>query len=159
MASPRACSVESAILSEALRAIRRRRGLRQAQVARAMGIALKTYQNFENGRTEVDVARIKLFARTVDCDANGLIAAVLVGSPNLALRSADNKGVTVLMTALGRFDERIGDDFARIEVGRFIAAFRKVFQDLEAELAGRDAQTRAWLEGVEPAEPIDGEGP
>jgi hypothetical protein len=32
-----------------------------------------------------------------------------------------------------------------LEVGRLIAAFRKVFDELEQDLAARDHEARAWL--------------
>ena len=50
------------------------------------------------------------------------------------------------MAGLKRFDERMGEDMARIEVGRSIAAIRRVFGFLESDLAERDAQAKAWLD-------------
>jgi transcriptional regulator with XRE-family HTH domain len=46
MSALHAVSAEGAILSQALRLIRRRRGLRQIDVAKAMGLAPRTYQHF-----------------------------------------------------------------------------------------------------------------
>ena len=126
--------------------IRRHRGLRQIDVAAAMGLPLRTYQHFEAGRTYLDFERIKAFALATDSDPHAILAAVMIGSPAFALRSTDNKLTSVLMTALRRFDERLGDDVARFEVGRLIAAFRRTFADLEADLAARDAQAKIWFD-------------
>jgi hypothetical protein len=102
-------------------------------------------ESFEAGRTHLDFERIKAFAAATDSDADAIVVAVLIGSPAFALRSMDNKLTSVLMTALSRFDERVADNIARIEVGRLIAAFRRIFDDLEANLAARDALAQGWL--------------
>ena len=44
----------------------------------------------------------------------------------------------------------MGDAVSHFEVGRLISAFRKLFDDLEADLAVRDAEVRAWLDDPEP---------
>lgn len=147
MSASQKVSAESAILAQALRLIRARRGLRQIDVAKAMGLAARTYQHFEAGRTHLDFEKIKRFAMVTNSDPNAIVVAVLIGSPAFALRSIDNKLTSVLMTALRRFDERVADDLARIEVGRLITAFRRTFADLESELAARDAEARDWLGG------------
>lgn len=146
MSALRADPAERATLSEALRLVRKHRGMRQIDVAEAMGLPIRTYQNFEAGRIHLDFEKIKAFAAATDSDPHAILAAVMIGSPAFALRSTQNKLTSVLMTALQRFDERLGDDIARIEVGRLIKAFRKVFADLETELAARDAQTRRWFD-------------
>lgn len=141
----RATSPERAILSQALRAIRRRRGLRVKDVALAMGLPLRTYQNFEAGRTELDYGRIQAFARVTDSDPNAILMAVMLGSPGFALHTLENKLTGALLIGLRRFDERMGERMARIEVGRLIAAFRRAFDDLEAEANARDDQAAAWF--------------
>jgi transcriptional regulator with XRE-family HTH domain len=157
MSASHAVSSESATLAQALRLIRNRRGLRQVDVAKAMGLAPRTYQHFEAGRTYLDFEKIKSFAAVTSADPHAIVVGVLIGSPAFALRSIDNKLTSVLMTALRRFDDRIGDDIPRIEVGRLIAAFRRTFADLETELAARDALARDWLDGPQ-ADPPDTDG-
>lgn len=157
MSALRPAPAESAILSEALRLIRKRRGLRQVDVAKAMTLPIRTYQNFEAGRIHLDFEKIKAFATATESDPHAILAAVMIGSPAFALRSTENKLTSVLMTALRRFDERLGDDIARIEVGRLIKAFRKTFDELEAELAARDAEARDWFDrGDTPLSKPDG---
>lgn len=155
MSALRADPAESAILSEALRLVRKHRAMRQIDVAEAMGLPIRTYQNFEAGRIHLDFEKIKAFATATDSDPHAILAAVMIGSPAFALRSTKNKLTSVLMTALQRFDERLGDDIARIEVGRLIKAFRKVFADLETELAERDAQARRWFDRDDTPKPDD----
>lgn len=146
MSSPDPISPESAALTAALRAIRRKRGIKINDLAAAMGLPPRTYQQFEAGRSHLDlVQRIQAFALATDSDPYGLILAMALKSPEIAIRSMDNKFVSVMVVALRRFDDRLGDNVARIEVGRLIAAFRKAFEDLESDLAQREAEAAAWL--------------
>lgn len=145
MSPPDASPTESQTLTAALRAIRRRRGLRARDVAAAMGLALRTYQHFESGLSHLDWPRVKAFATATDSDAHAILIAVVIGSSDFAVRCMDNKLASVLVVALRRFDQRLGDSLTQLEVGRVIAAFRKVFDDLEADLAWREAQAHAWL--------------
>lgn len=147
-----ALDLERDTLTTALRAIRQRRGLRARDVAQAMGLAPRTYQHFEAGRSQLNWARIREFAKATDSDAYAILAAVMIGSPDFAVRCMDNKLATVLLVGVRRFDARMGDAIALFEVSRLIAAFRKAFDDLEADLAARDAQSRAWMEGDDPPE-------
>ncbi len=145
MSALRPAPAESAILSEALRLIRKRRGLRQVDVAKAMTLPIHTYQNFEAGRIHLDFEKIKAFATATESDPHAILTAVLIGSPAFAARTMDNKMVSVLISGAQRFDERLGDRLSRIEVARFIAATRRMFDDLEADLAERDEEARRWL--------------
>ena len=137
---------EAATLSLVLRTIRRRRGLKAGEIAREMGLGVRTYQYLEAGQSPWDPERIRRFAQATDSDPHAIVAAVMLGSPNCAISAMDNKLVSVLMAGLKRFDERMGEDMARIEVGRSIAAIRRVFGFLESDLAERDAQAKAWLD-------------
>lgn len=141
---------ETNTLKEALRAIRRRRGMSAREVAAAMGLALRTYQHFEAGRGQLNFERIKAFALATDSDPHAILTAVMIGTPAFALRCIDNKLASVLLVAVKRFDGRMGDAVSHFEVGRLISAFRKLFDDLEADLAVRDAEVRAWLDDPEP---------
>ena len=138
---------EREILTQALRAIRRCRTLRARDVAAAMGLALRTYQHFESGRSQLDWPRIKAFAAATDSDAHAILGAVVIGSPDFAVRCMDNKMASVLVVAVRRFDDRMGDALSRFEVGRLIAAFRKAFDDLEQDLKAREDEARTWLGG------------
>jgi len=93
MSSPDPSTSESAALTAALRAIRRKRGKKVRDVAAAMFIS-------------------------------------------------------VMVVAIRRFDERLGDTLTQIEVGRLIATFRKAFDDLETDLISRAAEASDWLGGL-----------
>lgn len=100
---------------------------------------------FESGRAHLDVERIKRFAEATDSDPYALLTAILIEVPAFAARTMDNKMMSVLIAGAQRFDERLGDSIARIEVARFIAAARRMFDELETELARHDADAHQWL--------------
>jgi hypothetical protein len=52
---------------------------------------VRTYQNFEAGRTRINVERVHAIAQILDADAPAIFAAVELGSPEFAVRAADNK--------------------------------------------------------------------
>ena len=74
---------------------------------------------------------------------------MLIGAPAFAARTIENKMMAVLIAGVQRFDERLGDDIARIEVARLIAAARRLFDDLEAEVVQRDEEAWTWLSSGE----------
>ncbi|WP_235528740.1 MULTISPECIES: helix-turn-helix transcriptional regulator [unclassified Phenylobacterium] len=142
MTAPRS---KNSALSETLKLVRLRRGLKASEVARRMGLPLRTYHHFEGGRAHIDIERIRSFADATDSDAHAILTAVLIGAPDFAAHTMDNKLVSVLISGAQRFDERLGDRLTRIEVARFIAATRRMFDDLEADLSQRDDEARRWL--------------
>jgi transcriptional regulator with XRE-family HTH domain len=130
-------------LSRALKTLRRRRGMRPLQVAAAIGIALRTYQYFEAGRGTLDIDRIHRVARVLGADPWALLVAVEIGSPDFAVRCAENRLMTLLIKALKRFDEQVRDGIARLDVRTLSTTFARTFEDL-----GRDArELDAFLEG------------
>jgi hypothetical protein len=92
--------------------------------------------------------RIQAFALATDSDPYGILLAMALRSPDLAIRSMDNKFISVMVVAIRRFDERLGDTLTQIEVGRLIATFRKAFDDLETDLISRAAEASDWLGGL-----------
>ena len=136
---------KNSALSDTLKLVRRRRGLKASEVADRMGLALRTYHHFEGGRAELDVERVKRFAEATDSDPHAILTAVLIGSPALAARTMDNKMMSVLIAGAQRLDERLGDRLASIEVARLIAATRRMFDELEAEATRQDDEARRWL--------------
>ena len=67
--------LDAALLSQILKAIRRRRGLKVAQVAKAMRIATRTYANFEAGRQRISIAGASQRTLMVDAPNTVTVAA------------------------------------------------------------------------------------
>lgn len=133
-------------LSAALRMIRTDRRLRTTDLASGMNMALRSYEHFEAGGGRVNLERLHRFAEVTDADPHAILAALALGSPAFARRTADNKLMTILMVALQEFDEAVGDAIADLEARTIINVLTKAFEDLAQHATRRDGAAEAWLE-------------
>ena len=157
-ARPTNLDPDAALLSQILKAIRRRRGFKVAQVAQAMGIATRTYANFEAGRQRIDVAKIHQFAQVVGADPYAILVAVDIKSPSFALRCMEHQFMAMLMVLIQDFDARAEDSFARIDPRILYAAAHQFFDGLLAQSQEIDASLERWMLDRslhEPPEPED----
>ena len=133
------------VLSQALKMIRRHRGMTAAQVARAMGMAMRTYERFEAGGIRLNTDYIHRFAAATNSDPHAIIMAVAVGAPELARHCADNKLVTALTIGGQRLNALLGDRIAKLEARTIILAVCAMYDDLLAE-SDRQQLAARWLE-------------
>jgi transcriptional regulator with XRE-family HTH domain len=134
------------LLSAALVGVRKYRRLRAADVARAMGMPLRTYERFEAGQDRIDLERVIKFAEATDSDPFAIIASVWLKSPEFAVQTAENKPMVVMMLALRNFHDDLGDDITFIEPRVFWGGFRRLFQDLTEHVRKRDLSAETWLD-------------
>jgi len=129
-------------LANALRAIRRARGLRAGDVANAMGLPLRTYRHFEAGCGHAPPERLRAFARVTDCD----YAALLLGAgglePALALACADNKALTIAIGAVEDLHGDLSTALSTLTGADLVAAFDTARRRLRA---GAVEKSRARL--------------
>lgn len=137
-------SRDGELLSEALRKVRKHRGMTAAQVASGMHVAKRTYERFEAGETRLNLDLVARFARATRCDPNALLLSVVIGSPDFARRCIDNRMATILTIALQKFDARAGDSLSSLDVHTLIGAITQMFDGLETTLARDHAE--AWIE-------------
>lgn len=134
-------------LAQALREIRRARGLSAVQAAGLMGMDRRNYANFEAGRGRLNVGRILRFAEVTDSDPWAILAGVLLGMPRLAQEAADNKMLLAFFILLGEFETRFGEDVGTLETADVISAFGQAFKTLEGSLAERRSRLAVnWLQ-------------
>jgi transcriptional regulator with XRE-family HTH domain len=163
-ARPTHLDPDAALLSRMLKGIRRRRGLKVAQVAQAMGIATRTYANGEAGRQRIDVARIHQFAQLVGADPYAILVAVDIRSPSFALRCMEHQFMAMLMVLIQDFDARAPDSFARMDPRLLYAAAHQFFDGLLAQSQEIDASLERWMldrslhESAKPEDPDEREG-
>ncbi|WP_312573105.1 helix-turn-helix transcriptional regulator [Brevundimonas sp.] len=136
---------QNALLSQSLRLIRAHRRLRAADVAQAMNMALRSYEHFESGAGRINLERIHRFAEVTDSDPHAILAALALGSPEFALRCADNKLATILVVVLQEFDEEVGSMIGDLDARTIINTFTKSLRDLATQSVSRDAEADAWL--------------
>lgn len=125
-------------MSQALKALRRRRGVRAADLAEALGMPERSYLHFESGRSRINIDRIHEIADILKADAWAILAAVELGSPSFAVRAADNKLMTIILVILGEFDARAGDQILQLDARTLMEVFEQTFDQLAAVAKDRD---------------------
>ncbi|HEY3949581.1 helix-turn-helix transcriptional regulator [Phenylobacterium sp.] len=136
-------------LSLALKGVRQRRGLRPPEVARLMGMPLRSFEYFEGGRGPLYVDRVHRFARALDADPHAILMAVEIGSPAFAARCSDNKLMTIAAMAIQGFDESTGEAISQLDAQTLRASFEQMFNELGRIARARAALASGWL-GREP---------
>jgi transcriptional regulator with XRE-family HTH domain len=137
---------QNEILGAALRLIRLHRRMKPADVAKTMGIAKRTYEHFEAGKGSINLERIHRFAEATDSDPYAIIDCMALGSPEFAVRCADNKAMLAFRVVTQEFDEEVGDAIMELETSSIINAFTKTLKDLALQAVRRDAAAQDWLE-------------
>lgn len=132
-------------LALALKQLRVRRGFRSSEVARAMGVGLRTYQRFESGALGMDLARIFEFAKVVQADPWGIVFAAEFGSESFALHCADNHAASLLLTMLRRFDRRSGKDIAVLDPRSLVSIFTRSFEQISERAQRLNADLEQWM--------------
>jgi transcriptional regulator with XRE-family HTH domain len=134
------------LLAEAVRAVRLYRRMTVAEVAEKMAMPLRTYQHLEAGGGRLSLETIFAFADATDSDGMALALAVLLRAPELAVWSADNKLVTIMMITLQDFRKKAGRDMAGLRPQQLISAFKTMFDDLAEEATPRESGgAQQWL--------------
>lgn len=117
-----------------------------AEVAALMEIAPRTYQDFEAGKGELDLNKIRLFAAAARNDAVGNILALTFEDPDLAIQTMEGKPLSTFWIAFKEFRQRVGARLALAPPAIWLAAFRRAFDEIETYLAKRTESTEEWLE-------------
>jgi transcriptional regulator with XRE-family HTH domain len=142
---PQSVPTRRASLSQALRALRRLRGLGPGEVADAMGMPRRSFEYFEAGRGKLNVDRIHQVAQILDVDPFAILAAVEIRSPQFAVRCAEHKLMTVFMIALQEFDASAMDDIARLNASTIISGFTRIFDALSKEAKEGEDFVEKWM--------------
>jgi transcriptional regulator with XRE-family HTH domain len=136
----------NAIIAAAMKAIRKDRRMRPAEVARALGMPLRSYEHFESGRGKITYDRIVKFAAVTNSDPVAIIAAIPLQSPAFAMNCADNKLMTIVMIAMCELHEELGEDLIYLEPRTLIGALTRVTKELVEHVRKRDVFAETWLE-------------
>lgn len=140
------------LLARALKALRRLRSRRTVEVAAALKLRTRTYEHFEGGYGPLNVERVLAFGEFLEVDPYSILAAIEICSPQFAVRTADNKLMTMFYLQLQEFDERTGDALALLDGYTLLAAFREMFGKLEADARRREALRSTRLPRPRPDE-------
>ena len=137
--------IPASAIGTTMRLIRRARRLRATEVAREIGMPLRSYEYLESGKGKVSFERVMRFARATDSDGWALLASAPLGSPDFALRCADNKLMTIVMITMKELDDDLSDDIVFLQPGTLIGAFTRIRNELAQYVRKRDQFAETWL--------------
>lgn len=130
---------DGSLRSAVLKGVRKLRGLSPQEMATALNMPLRTYEHFEAGQGRLNLDYLYRFSIVTGSDFYGLMHAIAIGSPDFAVRTADNKFMTTFTILLQAYDRRMGDRIRDLDARSLIAAFGELFDAL-AEVGGRRAE-------------------
>ena len=133
------------VLSAALKAVRRDRGMSTREVAAAMNMLHRTYQRFESGTTRFNLDHIHRFAKATSSDPHAFLVAVAIGSSRYARNTADNMLSTILIIGVQKLEEALGDRIANLDTRTLVSTVSAMFDTL-VEQALKTDPTQDWLE-------------
>lgn len=137
---------DNALIAAAMKAIRKSRRMRTSEIARALGMPLRSYEHFEAGRGKLSYERIARFAEVTNSDPLAIMAAIPFRSADFALHCADNKLMTIVMIAMCELHEELGEDLTYLEPRTIIGAMTRVSKDMIEHVRKRDVFAENWLE-------------
>ena len=141
---------ENALVAGAMRKIRKARRLRASEVARVMGMPLRSYEHLEAGQGKITYERLVRFAEATNCDPVALLAVVPMGSMEFAERCADNKLMQIVMIVLSELNEDLGPDIVYLESRTIIGGITRLCRELAEHVRKRDTYAESWLEAKTP---------
>jgi len=147
---------QARLLSRILKLVRKERRLTGQEVADGMGIALRTYQDFEAGRGELDLRKLRLFARATRSDPVALLLALFFKRPEVALFTLDSKLPMTFWVAFFELQARVGARLNIVPPGLVLSGMRRLTEEIDEHLIRHAASAESFLERAW-AEIYDGE--
>ncbi|KRA67051.1 hypothetical protein ASD89_02175 [Caulobacter sp. Root656] len=146
-ASPKAPLARQArLLSTIVKMIRKERHMTSAQIAAGMGVALRTYQDFEAGRRAFDFDKVRLFAKATRSDAVAILLAIHFGWPELAVLLMDNKMATAFFIVMRDLHAEVGPRLSRVPAALLVSGFRFIRDEVLKLFARQDASSEDYIE-------------
>lgn len=145
--SPLELGCSDGTLPRTLKLIRRARGLSTADVAQRMGMALRTYEQFESGTRRVSFDRIKLFAEVTDSDPYGIIFGVMFRLVDFGVASSETKLAMIMMMVLEDFANERRDQIAFLDPATIVTTFQHALKQLGDRLDNHEEYLEKWLDG------------
>lgn len=149
-------------IADTFRAIRKMRRMRVVEVARAMNMPPRSYENLEAGTGRITYERIVAFAEATNSDPIAILTSVALGSPELALRAADNKLMTIMMIAMKELNEDLGEDITYLTAQTLVGGFTRLSRDLAQHVRKRETFAEDWLKAgatqLNPGRAVESDG-
>lgn len=110
-----------------------------------MNMAPRSYENLEAGTGRITYDRIVAFANATNSDPIAILTSVSVGDPSFALRTADNKLMTIMMIAMKDLNDDLGNDIGYLTPETLVAGFTRLTRDLVQHVRKRETTAEEWL--------------
>jgi len=110
-----------------------------------MGMPARSYENLEAGTGRMTYARIVAFAEATDSDAIAILTSVTLGTPDLAIRCADNKLMTIMMIAMKDLNDDLGNDITYLSPQELVGGFTRLTRDFAQQVRKRETFAEEWL--------------
>ncbi len=133
------------LLSAAMKAVRRKKRLRSADVAMRMDIPLRTYEHVEAGKGGLTFERLISFGKATDSDPYGLLAALATATPPLAAWVSDNKLAFIFVSILREFAETLGEQMAEVDAMTAVTILSQATTELADKVRGRIEREQLWI--------------
>lgn len=137
---------QARLLSRTLKLVKKERRMTPDEIAAGMGVAKRTYQDFEAGKGDFDLSKIRRFAKATRADAIGIVLAVMYGDPRIAIVTMRNKLPMTAWVAFREIWRILGDRLHLIPAAQVLLGMRKMGDDLQTYLDRRKDSTEDWLE-------------
>lgn len=115
-----------------------------------MGLPPRSYLHFEAGGGRLSVDLVFRFAQATDSDPYAILAAVLLGMPELAAHCANNKMMITMAITLQEFTAELGPEIQRLETTTLVTAFTNLFQGLSTDVRSQADWAEKWLQQKSP---------
>lgn len=133
------------VLSQILKMLRKERHMRSVDVAAAMGVSPRTYQDFEAGRRAYDFDKVRRFAKATRTDANAIHLGVQYNWPELPLLLMDNKISTASYVLLRDLHGEFGARLSQVPASLLVAGFRRISEDVHKHFEREDSSIDAVI--------------
>lgn len=137
---------QAQVLSQTLKLVRNERRLKAREVADGMGIALRTYQDFEAGRGDLDLNKIRLFAKATRSDPVGILLAVFFAMPEIALLTLDSKLPMTFWITLCELRDAVGEQLNIVPPALLLGGMRRITDDIKEWLNRHAASAESYLD-------------
>lgn len=133
-----------ALAPPVLKGLQRLRGARPPQMADDMGVSIRAFEHFENGKGRLNVERIHRFAALLNVDPFAILAGFEIRSPDFALRCADNKLMMIFMLALEDFEANAQEAIVHLDPLTLMESFKGLFDELTTKARAQQNLVAQW---------------
>lgn len=120
----------AALAPQIFKPLRKMRNVSPLEMATRMGISERTYRDFENGSTNLQVERILEFAEILRLDRSAIMAAFFQRKPQIAHDFALNKFMLVQASAVDELDAESRIAVAAVDALTVLDGHLQLFRQL-----------------------------